>query len=172
MVKKGQLLMELDDSALQEQFRTQSIAVEKAKAEWVKADEDHIITVKMNESDIADAVAALEVAELDLDKFLGIRADPALNPLGAVAGAPATLVERGEYRQTLDDLSGQLKLAQSDLEAYRDRAAWAERSVRLGYLTPSQAKVEQSKTRRRDRTRWRSSRRRCTSWRRSPGSGT
>ncbi len=145
IVKKGQLLMELDDSALQDNFRTQAVAVEKAKGDWMKADEDLVIQVKQNESDIAAKVAALQVAELDLDKFLGIRTDPALDPVGALAGAGATLVERGEYRQKYEDISSQLKQAESDLEAYRDRASWAERSVRFGYLTPSQAKVEQSK---------------------------
>ncbi|HET6572189.1 MAG TPA: hypothetical protein VFG68_01195 [Fimbriiglobus sp.] len=145
LVKKGQMLIELDDSALQEQQRTQSIAVEKAKGEYLKADSDLIIAVKINDSDIADKQAKMAVAELDLDKYLGVRADPELNPLGALAGAGASLEERGEYRKSLEDLTSQLKLAQSDQEAYRDRAAWAERSVKFGYLTPSQAKVEQSK---------------------------
>jgi multidrug efflux pump subunit AcrA (membrane-fusion protein) len=145
IVTKGQLLMELDDSSLQEQFRTQAIAVEKAKAEWVKADEEYTIQFKQNESDIVKAAAALKVAELDLDKYLGIRLDDSLNPTGAVVGCFGTLVERGEYQAKLDDLSSQLKLAESDMEAFRDRAAWASRSVRLGFLTPSQAKVEQSK---------------------------
>ena len=145
IVNRGQLLMELDDSALQDQFRTQSIAVEKAKAEWVKADEEFAIQVKQNDSDIASAVAALKVAELDLDKFLGVRVDQTLTPAGAVVGAHGTLIERGEYRQKLDEVSGKLKLAESDLEAYRDRSAWADRQVRLKNLTPSQAKVERSK---------------------------
>jgi multidrug efflux pump subunit AcrA (membrane-fusion protein) len=145
IVKKGQLLMELDDSSLQDTYRTQSIEVEKAKGEWTTAEEDCIIQVKTNEAAIATAVAALKVGELDLDKFLGIRADPALDPLGSMAGAGSTLVQRGEFRKNLEDISSQLKLAQSDLEAYRDRASWADRSVRFGYLSPSQAKVEQSK---------------------------
>lgn len=145
MVTKGQLLMELDDSALQEQFRAQSIVVEKAKAEWEKADSDYVIVQKQGESDIALAVAALSVAELDVEKYLGLRVDHSLDPIGAVLGGVTTLTERGEYRQRYDDVSGRLKLAESDLEAYRDRFAWAERSVKLGYLTASQAKVEQSK---------------------------
>ena len=145
MVKKGQLLIELDDSALQEQLRTQAIAVEKANGEYLKADSDLIIAVKTNESDIADKMAKMAVAELDLDKYLGVRAEAELNPLGSMAGGGSTLEERGEYRKSLEDLTSQLKLAQSDQEAYRDRAAWAERSVKFGYLTPSQAKVEQSK---------------------------
>ena len=111
LVKKGQKLIELDDSSLQEQNRTQAIAVEKAKGEWIKADERLIIAVKMNESDIADSQAEMAVAELDLDKFLGIRADPELDPLGSLAGGGSTLVERGEYRKQLRGLDSQLKLA-------------------------------------------------------------
>jgi multidrug efflux pump subunit AcrA (membrane-fusion protein) len=145
IVNQGQLLIELDDSALQENYKTQSIVVEKAKAEWVKADEEHIITVKQNEADIAKALSDLKVAELDYDKFLGYRAEASLNSLGALVGGFGTLAEKGDYRSQLDDVSGRLKQAESDLDAYRDRAAWAERSVKLGYLTPTQARVEQTK---------------------------
>ena len=144
-VTKNQLLMELDDSALQDQFRAQSIVVEKAKAEWVSGEEDLVITLKQNQSDIATAVATLKLAELDFDKFVGYRIDATLEPLGAAVGAVGMLVERGEFRQKYDDVSSRLKLADSDLEAFRDRSAWAERAVRLRYITPSQAKVEQSK---------------------------
>ena len=145
IVSKGQLLMELDDSALQDLYRVQSIAVEKARAEWVTADENYTITAKQNESDEAAAVAGLRMAELDVEKFLGLRHDADNLALGAVMGAASTLEERGEFKQRHDDVSSRLKLAESDLEAYRDRAAWAERSVKLGYLTPSQSKVERSK---------------------------
>ncbi len=145
MVTKGQLLMELDDSALQDQFRAQSIVVEKAKAEWINAEEEVVITNKTSQAEAALAVAALKLADLDLDKYVGLRADPTLIGLGAVGGTLMVLVERGEYRQKFDDVSGRLKIAESDLEAYKDRSAWAERAVRLKYITPSQAKVEQSK---------------------------
>ena len=145
LVNQGQLLIELDDSALQDQYRSQVIVVDRSRAEWITADENYIITVKQNESDIAQATAALQVADLDVEKFLGLRPDPSLEPYASAIGAPAVLMERGEYRQRLDDVSGRLKLAESDLEAYRDRYAWAERSVKLGYLTASQAKVEQTK---------------------------
>ena len=145
IVTRGQLLMELDDSALQDQFRAQSIVVEKAKADWVSGEENYVIAIKTNESAIATAVATLKISDLDLDKYTGFRVDPALEGTGAIAGGVALLVERGEFRQKLDDVSSRLKLADSDLEAFRDRSAWAERMVRLKYITPSQAKVEQSK---------------------------
>ena len=145
LVTKGQLLIELDDSALQDQFRAQSIVVEKAKADWINGEEDYVITVKQNQSDVATAVAALKIADLDLDKYTGIRVDPLLETAAGVAGPAVMLVERGEFRQKLDDVNSRLKLAESDLEAYRDRSAWAERASRLKYITPSQAKVEVSK---------------------------
>jgi HlyD family secretion protein len=144
-VTKGQLLMELDDSALDEQYKQQSIVVEKAEAEYIRADNDYLIQLKDNESLIVAAQAALRVAELDLDKFIGLRAEPTLNPFGALVGAHGTIMEKGEYRQKLDDVSARLKAAESDLEAYRERSAWAERSAKLGYLTVSQSKVEQAK---------------------------
>ena len=145
IVSKGQQLIELDDSALQDQFRTQSIAVEKARADYIDADEAYNIAVKQNQSDMATATAASKLAELDLDKYTGVRVDPTLEAHAGLIGAPGMLVERGEFRQKLEDVTSRLKLAESDLEAYRDRSAWAERAMRQNYLTPSQAKVEQSK---------------------------
>ncbi|MGL6095679.1 MAG: hypothetical protein ACRC7O_07785, partial [Fimbriiglobus sp.] len=127
LVNKGQLLMELDDSSLQDNHQAQSILVEKAQAEWVRTDEEYVITLKQNESDVAAAVAALKVAQLDVEKYVGLRADPTNEPYGAAIGAIAVLEERGEYNQRLDDVSSRLKLAESDLEAYRDRSGWAAR---------------------------------------------
>jgi HlyD family secretion protein len=145
VVTKGQLLMELDDSSLQDQLRTQSIVVEKARAEWVKADQEYVIQVKTNAALIATADAAFEVAELDLEKFVGIRPEPELIAFAAAGGIVATLVEKGEYRKNLDDVSAQLKQAQSDFESYLDRVAWANRAMKQKYITPSQAKAEESK---------------------------
>ena len=145
MVSKGQPLMDLDDSNLKDQEQAQGIVVSKATSAWVKAKEELAIQLKINDSDKAAKFASLRVAELDHEKFLGVRRDTILDPIGALVSAPFTLVEKGEYRMKFDDVSGRLKLAESDLEAYRDRSSWAERSVKLGYLTPSQAKVERSK---------------------------
>jgi HlyD family secretion protein len=144
-VRKGQWLMDLDDSSLKEQEQTQNIAVARATSASVTATENLRIQLKVNDSDIAAKQAALQVAELDLEKFLGIRREATLDKFGAAAGAAFTTIERGEYRMKLDDVSARLKLAESDLQAYADRSAWADRSVKLKYMTPSQAKVEQSK---------------------------
>lgn len=145
VVTKGQLLMELDDSSLQDQMRTQSIVVEKARAEWIKADQEFAIQVMTNEAAVATAEAAFDVADLDFEKYVGIAPEAELAPYAAAAGAVAMLVEKGEYRKNLDDVSAQLKQAQSDLESYQDLAAWAARAMAQKYITPSQAKAQESK---------------------------
>lgn len=144
-VTKGQLVLELDDSALRDQEQTQNIAVSKANAAYIRAKQELEIQRKANTSDITQKTAALEVAEIDLEKFLGVVRNPDLDPLAAVAGGVAGLEEKGEFRMKVDDLSAQLKLAKSDLEAYRDRSAWVERAARSGYQTPSQVGVEIAK---------------------------
>ncbi len=144
-VTKGQLVLELDDSALRDQEQVQNIAVAKANAAYIKAKEELEIQRKANASDITQKEAALEVAQIDLEKFLGIVRNPDRDPLASVASGLACLEEKGEFRMRVDDLSAQLKLAKSDLEAYRDRAAWVERAARSGYQTPSQVGVELAK---------------------------
>mgnify|MGYP001807325424 CR=1 FL=1 len=145
MVIKGQKVLELDDSALRDQEQVQNIAVAKANAAYIKAKQELDIQRKANESDITQKKAALEVAEIDLEKFLGVARNPELDPLASLAGGAAGLEEKGEFRMRVDDLSAQLKLAKSDLEAYRDRSAWVERAARSGYQTPSQVGVELAK---------------------------
>jgi len=145
LVTKGQPIIDLDDSALRDQEQQQLITVAKAQSAWIKAKEEYEIQLKVNLSDIAAKKAALEVAELDLDKFLGIEVTPKSTALGALLSSMAGVEEKGEFRMRLDDTNAQLKLADSELEAYKDRSEWASRSVRSGYLTPSQSKVEQTK---------------------------
>ena len=57
-------------------------------------------TGAVSKEDLDNAKAALDVAELDLEKYLGVRAEAELNPFGALFGAPATLSERSVKSRT------------------------------------------------------------------------
>ncbi len=144
-VKPGQLLMLLDDSALKDQEEKQQIDTETAKANKVKAEKDYEIAVKQNQKDVATAESDLTKAVNALKDYTGLSYDPARGALAAVAGGPAALSEAGTFRQKLDDLTGQVKLAESDLEQYRERSAWADRMVKLSYMSSAQAQAERSK---------------------------
>jgi|GEM_PF-217409 len=116
------LLVELDDSGLIEQLKDQKIVVDKADADKIAAEEAYNIQLSQNDSDIQTKKTALELAKIDLEKY-----------------------QKGDFPQKLKDVDGRIKVAESDLEQQRDRAAWAQRMLKKGYYTVSQADSEQSK---------------------------
>jgi multidrug efflux pump subunit AcrA (membrane-fusion protein) len=144
-VRAGDLLMVLDDSALRDQFREQKAVVDNAFAAMIKAVKDYEVTVEQNADDVQLKQAAVELAGIELEKYTGVRHDPALNPLGAVAGAAATLVEAGDYRRQLDELIGKVRLAESEVEQWRERSAWIDRMVKQKYMNAAQAQAERSR---------------------------
>lgn len=144
-VKPGQLLMVLDDSALREQEELQNITFLKATAEKVAAEKNYEIQLKANDSNIALAQTTLALAEIELDKLTGFAPDPTFLARAAVGGIATSLVEGGSYRQELDDLTGQISLAQSTVEQNRERSAWADRMVKLSYMSSAQAQSERSR---------------------------
>ena len=87
VVSKGQLLMELDDSSLQDQMRSQSIVVEKARAEWIKADQEYVIQVKTNAALVATADSVTELADLDLEKYIGLTPDADIDDCDVIVGS-------------------------------------------------------------------------------------
>src|SRR5262249_12995052 len=111
-VKKGEKLIELDRSSLEDQDRAQQIEVDKAKADVVTAEGQLEITRSQNDSDYSAAEVALKLAKIDLRKF-----------------------KLGEYPQQLADVQGRL-------EAAKDREAWSQRMKLKGYMSASQAESE------------------------------
>jgi multidrug efflux pump subunit AcrA (membrane-fusion protein) len=122
LVRQGQLLVELDDSALQDQLKTQRIAVDTAQDNMVQSEENYKITVSQCESEMASAKIAVELAEIDLKKYL-----------------------EGDYLQLKREIEGKIKLAQSDVEQQAERVGYTERMVMMKYLSPAQLQAEQSK---------------------------
>jgi multidrug resistance efflux pump len=121
LVQAGDKLVELDDSGLQEQLSNQKITVDQNRAAWVSAEEAYKITQSQNTSDIATAQLTLELARINLRKYL-----------------------EGDYMQTRRDIEGRTLSARSDLEMWEERAAWSERMSRPGrrYVTRAQAESD------------------------------
>ncbi len=118
-VRRGQLIIELDDSGLVDQLKQQRIVVEEKNSLWLQAEENYKIVVSENTSLIETAKVNLQLAELKLDKYL-----------------------QGDYPQALKDVQGRMKTAESDRDQQLERAAWAERQVKKGYYTPNQSQAE------------------------------
>jgi len=116
------LLVELDDSGLIEQLKDQKIVVDKAESDWIQAREVYKVKEEQYKSDKKTAETNLELAKIDLEKY-----------------------QKGDFPQALQDVEGRVKVAESDLEQQRDRAAWAQRMLKKGYYTVSQSDSEQSR---------------------------
>jgi len=121
-VKKGEEVIVLDDSGLQEQLKTQNIDTDNAKAEYVKADEQYRIDKIQAQSDIEKALNARDLAKLDLEKY-----------------------KEGDFPQALKDVEGRIETSRSDLEDWKDRAAWSARMAKKGLMSKVQADADASR---------------------------
>jgi HlyD family secretion protein len=162
LVKKGQLIMVLDSSSLEDQYRAQKIQVDTKQAESVKAEQDYKIQVSQNETDIEKAKTDIALAEIDLEKYVGMpkgtllarKREEARALLQEMEKSLVAFLERhrgqfpgdeGEYQKTLDDWNGQIELAEADVETWKDRVAYSQRMQLKGYLSPAQVQADESR---------------------------
>ena len=116
------LVMELDDSSLQDSLVTQRITLDGARNDELQAEKSLESTLSQDTADLQKAEADVQVAEINLQKYV-----------------------EGDYVAKLKDLQGQIKTAQSDVEQQIDRVAWANRMLKKNFQTASQAQSEQLK---------------------------
>lgn len=163
LVKQGQRICRLDDAALEDQRRTQIIAVSNAQAALIKAQADRDSAIKENEEALLKAINLKNGAELDVEKYVGL-------PRGTLAKleqskrreAYARELEKGldsflanhrtefvqldgEYQQLLDGVNGRIGTAEAEYEQWKDKAAYSQRMVIKGYVTQSQAQADESR---------------------------
>ncbi len=158
-VKRGQKLIDLDDSGLDAQIKEQNSKVDKARASWIKAESNVLITQSQNYSDIEDAKTKLNLAELDLRKYVGDQLTDLLRKLPekdldrflvklAVLDLGQHLSQEeieqlgGDYIQKRNEIEGNIEEARSKREMWLDRAAWSQRMVLRGYTSKSQAEAD------------------------------
>lgn len=107
-VKKGDLLVEIDDSYILEQRDAKRIERDKAEADKIAAEQLHPVKMK-----------AIELAKQNQEKWI-----------------------KGDFLQQLHDYEGQILVAKSIVQQQQDRADWAARMVKKGYMTASQSEAE------------------------------
>ena len=124
LVKQDEKILELDDSALQDQKTTQEIEVYKAEELWQKAQLTRLINLRTNEVDVQTKETAVKVAEITLQEYLN-----------------------GLYVQTQIDLRNKFDMARSDLFMWKERAGWSDQMSRPGrqFVTVSQAEADEAR---------------------------
>jgi HlyD family secretion protein len=119
-VKKGDLLIKLDASSLEDEKMQQQIAVLNAEAAYIRARENMAVAKSQAESDVAKAKLELRFAQLDLNKYL-----------------------EGEYPQELKQAEAEISIAKEELQRAEDRLTWSKRLHRDGYITLTELQADE-----------------------------
>lgn len=123
-VRKGDLLMQLDDAGIKDQIKNQEIVVLEKRDLRLNAEKDLEIVRSENLSNLNTAANNVELAKLDLEKY-----------------------NKGDLEQKRKDVSGRISLAESELMSWKDKSGWSGRMVRKGYVSPSQAQSDEARLR-------------------------
>src|SRR5262249_18836911 len=121
-VRRGELVVQLDDSQFQEDLAQRRVPLEQARADWLLAIENLKIVASQNAGDPASAEAAVRLAELDLKKCV-----------------------EADQQAARVDLRGRVKLAEANLESAREHLAYTERMKRRGFASDAQVRAERSR---------------------------
>jgi HlyD family secretion protein len=121
VVKKGDLLVELDVSEMVDHCVDHRIMVTNARAAWIQAREALIIAKSLARSEVEAAQLAYDFAKLDLEKYQG---------------------EGGQYATDLAKAQGNIALNQQEVEKNRDYYEWSKKLAQERYLSDTQLKTD------------------------------
>jgi len=119
-VRKGDRLIELDSSRLEDEKAKQQIVVLNAEAAYIRAREDLAVTKSQTESDLAKAELTYKFAQWDLKKYI-----------------------QGEYPQELQQANAQITIAKEELQRAEDKLEWSRRLAKEGYLTRTELQADE-----------------------------
>ncbi len=133
-VKKGDVLVQLDKSQLEQDAANMEITVENSQADLTRAEEQRKIQELTNSTDIAKAQLAVQAAEMEVAKYGTVL----LNAGGFLAtdsylepGAP----EMGEAYQQFRDAELAIMRAETDLERAESNFEGMDELLAKGFVT-------------------------------------
>ncbi len=114
-VKKGDLLVELDASRLQDDLIQQQISVDNAEASFIRAREELAVAKNQAESDISKAELDYQFAMEDVKQYV-----------------------EGEHPQELKEEESNITLANEELERAAEKLKWSERLYEEKYISQTE----------------------------------
>lgn len=119
-VSKGELLVELDVTELQDQRVEQEIRVRNAEASYIRARENLEVVRNQARADVQKAELDLRFAREDLRNY-----------------------QEGEYPNQLTKLKGQIAYREEQLQRAVEKARWSEQLYQEKYLSETELKADQ-----------------------------
>jgi len=123
-VANGKILCQLNAAELQDIYNRELIDFSAAKANYLGAQEAHLIQKKQNESDIATAQLAVEFGLMDLQNYLGGKASQEL--VDEESRDPNVVIETAALQELLDDPNDLGGEASQMLKQYQNNILLAE----------------------------------------------
>ncbi|MHC4115849.1 MAG: HlyD family secretion protein, partial [Planctomycetota bacterium] len=120
IVKKGDLLAELDSSQLLDQQIEQEIRTQNAEASFIHARENLAVVENQAKSDIDKAELALKFAKQDLRQYL-----------------------EGEYPNQLKEAENKIKLATEELMRAEEKLKWSNRLHDEKYISQTEKQADE-----------------------------
>ena len=119
-VKKGDLLVELDASSLEDQKIDQEIRVQNAEASYISSKENLAVHENQAKSDVELAKLTLEFALQDLEKYI-----------------------QGEYPYELDKAKAEITFAEEELTRARETLKWSQQLYDEKYISQTELRADQ-----------------------------
>ena len=118
-VKKGDLLIQLDDSGMQDRKIQQEATKLSAEAGYIRSKEELAITDSQGKSDTAEAELVLEFAKLDYDKY-----------------------RKGEYLQEMQQLENDQTIKREELSRAEQKFHWSKILAADKYITDTELQAD------------------------------
>lgn len=119
-VKKGELLVELDASTLEDLKVDQEIRVQNGEASYIGAKENLAVVENQAKSDVDLASLKLEFANQDLEKYI-----------------------HGEYPYELDKAEADITLAQEELVQAKETLQWSNQLYKEKYISQTELQIDE-----------------------------
>jgi HlyD family secretion protein len=119
-VKKGDLLVELDASALLDAKIDQQIRVQNAEASFVGSRENLAVVENQAKSDIDKAELALDFAKQDLKKYV-----------------------EGEYQNERKKMESEITLAKEELQTAEEKLKWSKKLFEKQYISQTDLQIDE-----------------------------
>lgn len=119
VVKKGDLVFELDSNQIKKDLVNQQIQVNKSNADLTKSTENLAVVKNQAESDLVKAQVELNDARINLTKY-----------------------QEGEYNRDYKKAEAALKLADSAARQAKDKAEWSQRLLKEGFISSNEYEAD------------------------------
>ena len=120
LVQKGDLLVEMDAAAFEDNKLDAQIQLQNASSDVVRASETLAITKNQAQADMEKAELALKFAELAFKKY-----------------------EEGDYPQLLEKARSDITIAEEELRRAEDRLAWSDKLFKEEFVTRSEYEADE-----------------------------